>query len=77
MKSRRKMLWGMNLVLGLLILSAHDDADAMAACDLGPACQCECLDAWDECAEGLSPTEAATQCDPAYNECYEENCNPQ
>ena len=45
-------------------------------CDTPPACQCECLDKWDECAEGLPIDDARKKCDPAYNKCYENNCTP-
>lgn len=69
---RRLFLLGLNLILLAVVL--FPTGKAMAACDTPPACQCECLDEWDRCAEGMSTEEARKKCDPDYDECYEENC---
>jgi len=49
---------------------------ASFTCDTPPACQCECLDKWDECAGDLPIDDARKKCDPAYDKCYDENCTP-
>ncbi len=70
---RRLVLCGLNLMLVAVVLLPA--GKAMAVCDTPPACQCECLDEWDSCAEGLSTEEAREKCDPDYDDCYEENCS--
>lgn len=69
---RRLVLFGLNLILLAVVL--FPTGKAMAACDTPPACQCECLDEWDSCAEGMSTEEARKKCDSDYEDCYEENC---
>lgn len=51
-------------------------AQASFICDTPPACQCGCLDQWDECAGDLPIDDAREKCDPAYNKCYDEKCTP-
>ena len=70
---RRPVLGGLNLMLLAVVLLPT--GRAMAVCDTPPACQCECLDEWDRCAEGMSTEEARKECDPDYDDCYEENCS--
>ena len=64
------------IVASLLAMTgpAPPPTQASLTCDPYPECQCECLEAWDNCAEGLPIEEANKKCDPAYDECYEENC---
>jgi len=76
MPSRRRTLLFLNLLCGGLLLGLTQPVSADPECDVGPPCQCECLEAWDECAEGLPTQEAQELCDPAYNACYDANCNP-
>lgn len=72
----RMVLLLANVLLALVLLSATEEVEARFGCDAGPPCQCECLDAWDECAEGLPTGQAQEKCDPAYEQCWEENCEP-
>lgn len=76
MKGRRKVLLVANVFLGLALLTSTEEIKSAEAleCDTGPECQCECLDDWDVCAEGLSTEEAWQECDPAYEACWDDNC---
>ena len=72
MRTRRQLLSGLNI--GLFAVLLIPPTEAVAVCDTPPECQCACLSEWDKCAEGRSTEEAREDCDPEYNECYEENC---
>jgi len=63
------------LVLILIVASIEDVVPVAATCDTPPACQCECLNDWDECAEGLSTVEARDKCDDEYEDCWDDNCD--
>lgn len=78
MKQLRIGLIFANLLLAFALLGARGEAEARVAfeCGGGPACQCECLEAWDECATGLPTPVAIDTCDGAYEECWDENCGP-
>lgn len=69
-------LFQIGVVASLLAMTGpvSPPMQARLTCDPWPECQCECLDAWDECAEGLPIEEASKKCDPAYDQCVEENC---
>lgn len=78
MSFRRRTFLSLNLMFGGLFLGLSQPVQAWdPECDTGPECQCECLEAWDECAQGLPTPEARELCDPAYEACWEENCEPE